>query len=107
MSMNTTLAAQYEAVQAVRKFLTCDRDSVSTFEAITAFEDEVGGIGGDFGQRFCDATGFDPEPLLDTDGEHHFDVDSLMDLAADIEDFEFETATGPQHDTWEESRGER
>jgi hypothetical protein len=97
---------RFDALEAVRKFLTADvRDSAAVFDTISAFEDAEGT---DFtmATQFCTAAGFDPDRLLDTDGQPSIDVDALMDLADDLDQYVCAETPDP-FDTWAEARGER
>lgn len=96
---------RFKAADAVRKFLACDLDAPGAFNAVNAF-DEAEGTAFDLTTRFCDAAGFDPDALLDTDGAPSLDVDALMDVAAELDDYLCAETPDP-YDTWAEARGER
>ena len=102
--MDTTERSRTRAVDAVRKFLVNEMDAVATYAAIVAFED-ADSIDGTFANAFGDATGFDPDAVIDHDGGLVLDIDALMDLASDIEDYIIESRD--PYDTVEEARLER
>jgi len=105
VSIARTQKAQDAAADAVRKFLLAETCAVTAYQAIVAFEEEDGIVNDHYSDLFLAATDFDPDAVLDNDYDTEFDVDLLMELAAEIDDHVIEPRD--PFDTIEEARGER
>lgn len=104
-SFSTRQRQQDEAVDAIRKFLTHEGDAVTALRLIEEWEENESTGSAFYAQRFCEASGLDPDAIVDHDGDLEPDIDALMDLVADME--EHQTEMRDPFDTWEEARGER